>query len=181
MKKTILMAVMILMACSTFGQRAKKAATAAVRQSNETLTVSLAHDDNDAITKVTVVVMRDGDVFQYLETTEWLEAMPNNPTEVGAISRHDINFDGYPDIQVYLGQYSNLGLDFYDAWVWNPRHQSYVRVDKYHEIPCAEVNTKKKCIESTAAVSFSKSCYLRYDWKKGQLVLTKRKELSGEE
>ena len=82
---------------------------------------------------------------------------------------------------MYLGQYSNLGLDFYDAWVWNPRQQSYVRVDKYHEIPCAEVNTKKKCIESTAAVSFSKSCYLRYDWKKGQLVLTKREELSGEE
>ncbi len=142
----------------------------------ENITTDIDHDEDDMITKVTVIVKRDGQEVQRMETTEWLEAGPTDPTVVGAISRHDINFDGHPDIQVYLGQYSNLGLDFYDAWLWSPKQNRYVKEPKYHEIPCPEVNTEKKWIESNAAISFSKSCYLRYEWKKGKLVLTKRVE-----
>jgi hypothetical protein len=140
----------------------------------ETIDTALDYDDDENITKVTLFVNNDSKMVQTLETTEWLEALPNNKEEVGKLSREDINFDGHPDIVVYLGQYSNLGLDFYDAWVWDAAKKRYTRVDKYHEIPCPSVNQEKKWIESESAVSFSQSVYLRYEWKKGKLVLTKK-------
>ena len=140
----------------------------------ETIDIAWDYDDNENITKVTLFVYNDGDLRQTLETTEWLEAIPNNKEEVGTLSRDDINFDGHPDIVVYLGQYSNLGLDFYDAWVWDTAKKRYTRVDKYHEIPCPSENPEKEWIESVSAVSFSQSVYLRYEWKKGKLVLTKK-------
>ena len=140
----------------------------------ETIDIAWDYDDDENITKVTLFVYNDGDLLQTLETTEWLEAIPSNKEEVGTLSRDDINFDGHPDILVYLGQYSNLGLDFYDAWVWDAAKKCYTRVDKYHEIPCPSENPEKKWIESVSAVSFSQSVYLRYEWKKGKLVLTKK-------
>lgn len=146
------------------------------KNSGETIDVAWDYDEYEDITKVTLRVFNGDQLLQTLETTEWLEAIPSDKSVVGTVSRDDINFDGHPDIVVYLGQYSNLGLDFYDAWLWDAAKKCYVRLEKYHEIPCPTVNAAKHWIESVSAISFSESVYLRYEWKNGKLVLTKRQK-----
>lgn len=150
---------------------ASAVAGASINASDSVVT-EVAHDADGNPTRITVRVMRRGKTFQKMTTSYWLEAIPNNAYEVGKVSRVDINFDGINDILVYLGEYSNRGYEYYDAWVWNRKKQRYVHVEKFHEIANPEVNCADKWIESTSPISFSEEVYNRYEWRRGQLVLT---------
>ncbi len=167
MKKHMRLLLLAVMLCS--GSVLCSAGTPI--NASDSVVTEVSRNPDGTPKRITVRVIRRGKTAQKMVTAYWLEAQPSNGDEVGKVSRADINFDGHSDIVVYLGEYSNRGYNYYDAWVWSRRQQRYVHVQKYHEIANAEVNAAEKCIESTSAVSFSEEVYNRYKWQRGKLIL----------
>ena len=65
----------------------------------------------------------------------------------------DVTFDGNKDLLVYLGQFGNQGVEYWDAYVWNEVKQKFLFVPSFHDIPNPTLNEKEKIIES-----FSREC-----------------------
>ena len=86
----------------------------------------------------------------------------------------DINFDGIPDLQIFLGYYTNGRVEaVYAAYVWNRKSKRFERVEGFEDIVNPEVNAKAKTITSTARYSFNDLLVQTYAWKKGKLTLIK--------
>ena len=60
----------------------------------------------------------------------------------------DVTFDGNKDLLVYLGQFGNQGVEYWDAYVWNEVKQKFLFVPSFHDIPNPTLNEKEKIIES---------------------------------
>ena len=63
------------------------------------------------------------------------------------VSQNDINFDGCPDLQVYIG--TERGEPRYHAWVWNRFNQSFYHVKDYCNIAEPEIDKERQLITST--------------------------------
>lgn len=88
--------------------------------------------------------------------------------------KEDINFDGIPDLQIFLGYYTNGRVEaVYAAYVWNRKSKRFERVEGFEDIVNPEVNAKAKTITSTARYSFNDLLVQTYAWKKGKLTLIK--------
>ena len=89
--------------------------------------------------------------------------------------RQDINFDGIPDLQVFLG-YSedDSPYDYWAAYVWDTKPQGhFVAVDGYSEIDSPLVDPATQTISSTVFSGPFELTVRTYAWEGGQLVLTK--------
>lgn len=56
----------------------------------------------------------------------------------------DVTFDGNKDLLVYLGQFGNQGVEYWDAYVWNEVKQKFLFVPSFHDIPNPTLNEKEK-------------------------------------
>ena len=88
----------------------------------------------------------------------------------------DINFDGIPDLQIFLGYLTNGRVEAsYAAYVWDAKGKCFEEVEAYKDIFNPEVDPKTKTITSTTRYSFNDLLVQTYAWKKGKLRLIKEK------
>ena len=88
----------------------------------------------------------------------------------------DVTFDGNKDLLVYLGQFGNQGVEYWDAYVWNEVKQKFLFVPSFHDIPNPTLNEKEKIIES-----FSRGSAVDYEfgkWKFEKGVFVQKELLS---
>ncbi len=84
------------------------------------------------------------------------------------IIEKDINFDGIPDLMVYLGV-TQQAQSLYKAFVWNPVTRQFYEVKAFQEIEEPEFDSKAKTITSYARDG--STLYTdTYQWKNGKLI-----------
>ena len=84
------------------------------------------------------------------------------------IDEKDINFDGIPDLMVYLGETHNAH-SLYKAFVWNPITRRFYDVKAFQEIQEPEFDSEAKTITSRArdaGMLYTDT----YKWKNGKLT-----------
>ena len=108
---------------------------------------------------------------QPLDTTNWEKG------SIGEILEEDWNFDGIPDLQVCTGPMNGFGNFTYDVWLWNDKAHRFEKMDDDCEIYSPEIDSENKCIVSVWRLDDDVEI-IRYKWKDGQLVETKREQMS---
>lgn len=89
------------------------------------------------------------------------------------IIEKDINFDGIPDLMVYLGVTHNAQSVF-KAFVWNPVTRQFYDVAAFQDIQEPDFDYEEKTITSVARDGMT--FYIdTYKWKNGKLTLIKSK------
>ena len=84
------------------------------------------------------------------------------------IIEKDINFDGIPDLMVYLGM-THKAQSLYKAFVWNPVTRQFYEVKAFEEIQEPDIDSKAKTITSYARDVGT--LYIdTYKWKNGKLT-----------
>ena len=91
------------------------------------------------------------------------------------VSESDINFDGFPDVMVYLGL-TPSAQSLYKAFVWNPVTRQFYPVPVFDEIQEPFFDKAEKTITSTAR-SYTKVYIDVYKWKNGKLAKISSKEI----
>jgi hypothetical protein len=87
--------------------------------------------------------------------------------ELQWMSEDDINFDGIPDLKVYMGVTQN-GSSTYKCFVWNPVTRIFYPVPEFEEILEADFDSKSKTITSIAR-SYTTTYIDVYKWKNCRL------------
>ncbi len=92
--------------------------------------------------------------------------------DVNWIGEEDINFDGIPDLMIYIG-INVVGhvSEFYDAYVWDKDKHSFVRVEQFAEIANPQFEADKKCITSTYRIGANEITISTYKWIENKLSL----------
>lgn len=84
------------------------------------------------------------------------------------ITEDDINFDGIPDVMIYLGL-TIRAQSLYKAFVWNPVTRQFYEVKAFEEIQEPEFDKKAKTITSYARDV--NALYIdTFKWKNGKLT-----------
>ena len=92
------------------------------------------------------------------------------------IIEKDINFDGIPDVLIYLGV-TRQAQTLYKAYVWNPVTRQFYEVKEFQEIEEADFDSEAKTITSTARDG--ETLYIdTYKWKNGKLIKIKSEKES---
>lgn len=86
----------------------------------------------------------------------------------------DINFDGIPDLLIYLGL-NAVGRvsEFYDAYIWNVEGMYFEHVKGFDAIANPDIDTKAKTISSNYRSGANEMTEEIYKWKNGKLELSK--------
>lgn len=87
--------------------------------------------------------------------------------ELQWMSEDDINFDGIPDLKVYMGVTQN-GSSTYKCFVWNPVTRIFYPVPEFEEILEPDFDSKSKTITSIAR-SYTTTYIDVYKWKNCRL------------
>lgn len=82
----------------------------------------------------------------------------------------DVTFDGNKDLLVYLGQFGNQGVEYWDAYVWNEVRQKFLFVPSFHDIPNPTLNEKEKIVESFSRGSAVDYEFGKWKFEKGVFV-----------
>ena len=104
-------------------------------------------------------------------TYEVLSPLPEDMSEqIGHISEDDINFDGYPDISIYLGNIGGGANNTQnEALLWNQAQHSFVKAEGYNEIGEPQLDSKNKVI-FTVMNSYVDVTQTYYRWEGNTLV-----------
>jgi hypothetical protein len=97
-----------------------------------------------------------------LDTTAW--------RGFGDISEKDINFDGYPDLQVCRGPVNSYGNFTYAAWLWDNERREFVRVQGYEDLFDPELRSGDKTIYSSFRMDDHEDNAV-YGWENGKLTM----------
>ena len=93
------------------------------------------------------------------------------------VTEEDINFDGIPDVMVYIGT-STRAQSIYKAYVWNPQTRQFYYVEPFEEIQEPDIDKATKTI--TSYVRDHEGMYIeKWKWKNGKLTMvSSKKELA---
>ena len=92
------------------------------------------------------------------------------------IEQEDINFDGIPDVKIYLGT-STRAQSIYKAYVWNPATRQFYYVSEFEAIQEPEFDKATKTI--TSSVRDVDGMYVeKYKWKNGKLTQISSKKIT---
>lgn len=94
----------------------------------------------------------------------------------GSILEEDINFDGYPDLQVCNGPVNAFGNFTYTAFLWNQASHGFVEVEGYDEIFAPEVYPAEKRIVGMWRLDDDVEIST-YEWRDGKLELVASEQL----
>lgn len=84
----------------------------------------------------------------------------------------DINFDGIPDLCVYLGTVASGNVAaYYDAYLWDVATASFKHVENYSEIGEPVLNADAKQISSVVRSGPDQLVHSIYEWRGDSLVL----------
>lgn len=119
-----------------------------VKRSDYKFETQLIADEEGTMENIIVsMILPDGTVYKEevepvpLDTASW--------TGFGTINEEDINFDGYPDLQVCLGPFNAYGNFTYAAWLWDEEARRFVSVPKFDELFDPSYNSADKTIASS--------------------------------
>ena len=98
----------------------------------------------------------------------------------GNILEEDINFDGYPDLQVCNGPVNMFGNFTYTAFLWDQESHSFVEIEGYDEINSPEVYAAEKQIVGIWRLDNDVEI-TTYEWRDGKLVLVNSEQLKYDE
>lgn len=88
------------------------------------------------ITHVKVGTYVGGKLIKEFTTELPGEPMETTAEDVGSITEPDLNFDGYPDVCIYLGFFGAHPNDSYsEALLWNQEQHCFVQAEGYSELP----------------------------------------------
>ena len=93
----------------------------------------------------------------------------------GWVTNEDINFDGQPDVLIYVGMVPN-GNTLYKAYVWNPYTRQFYPVPEFDEIQEPDFDRKTKSITSHAR-DYQNAYIDTFKWKNGKLKRVSSKTL----
>lgn len=104
-------------------------------------------------------------------TYEVLSPLPEDMSEqIGHISEDDINFDGYPDISIYLGNVGEGANNTQnEALLWSQDQHCFVKAEGYDEIGEPQLDSKAKAI-FTVSNSYEEVTKTYYRWEGNKLV-----------
>lgn len=108
---------------------------------------------------------------------ELIEPLRDDPTpeqEKWVNDKIDINFDGIPDLLIYLGL-NAVGRvsEFYDAHIWNAEGMYFENVKGFDGIANPDIDARTKSITSVYRSGANEITEEIYKWKNGKLELTK--------
>lgn len=85
----------------------------------------------------------------------------------------DINFDGNPDLLIYIG-FNAVGRvsEYYDAYTWNPEEMYFEHVKGFDDIANPEFDATTKSISSAYRSDANEITKETYKWQNGVLELT---------
>jgi len=111
---------------------------------------------------------------------ELIEPLDNDPTseqEKWVNDKIDINFDGIPDLLIYLGL-NAVGRvsEFYDAYIWNAEGLYFEKVKGFDAIANPDIDAKTRTISSTYRSGANEITEEIYKWKNGKLELSNTKK-----
>ena len=117
-----------------------------------------------------------GEASSYFERQHdleiWVDADSQSVTDTRWVNdTEDINFDGIPDLQIFLGL-NAVGRveEFYAGYVWNPQGY-FEEVKNYADIINPIVDSESKTITSTFRSDINELTICTYAWKNGNLEL----------
>ena len=93
----------------------------------------------------------------------------------GWVTNEDINFDGFPDVMIYVGMVPN-GNRLHKAYVWNPYTRQFYPVPEFDEIQEPDFDRKTKSITSHAR-DYQNAYIDTFKWKNGKLKRVSSKTL----
>ena len=93
----------------------------------------------------------------------------------GWVTNEDINFDGQPDVMIYVGMVPN-GNRLHKAYVWNPYTRQFYPVPEFDEIQEPDFDKKAKTITSHAR-DYQNAYIDTFKWKNGKLKRISSKTL----
>jgi hypothetical protein len=91
------------------------------------------------------------------------------------VTNEDINFDGTPDVLIYVGMQPN-GNTLNKAYVWNPYTRQFYPVPEFDEIQEPDIDRKTKTITSRAR-DYQNAYIDTFKWKNGKLKRVATKKL----
>lgn len=106
-------------------------------------------DDEDTYALNIIVRTDYGKGLEWFADVEPIPLDTRSYTGFGKIEEDDINFDGYPDLQVCLGPFNSYGNFSYAAWVWNQEAHAFNRVEEYEELFDPTLNPVEKTVTGT--------------------------------
>ena len=96
----------------------------------------------------------------------------------------DINFDGIPDLQVYLGCYTRGQVaDLYAGYVWTPQ-QEFEEVEEWKDLFNPEVHPEDKTVTANYRSDANERTYDTYKWTDGnklELIKTRKGAFFGDD
>ena len=103
-----------------------------------------------------------------------LDENPSSEQEKWINDKTDINFDGTPDLLIYLGL-NAVGRvsEFYDAYIWNTEGMYFENVKGFDGIANPDIDARTKSISSVYRSGANEITEEIYKWKNGKLELTK--------
>lgn len=91
---------------------------------------------------------------------------------IGTYYEEDLNFDGYPDVDVYMGYYGGFANNTqHEALLWDQQHHCFVYPEGYAGIGEPMLDAEKKCITTTLSEGPDKRVTSYYRWQGHQLQL----------
>ena len=96
------------------------------------------------------------------------------------IDERDINFDGIPDLMVYLGYvgYGGQGGDVYSAYVWNPATRKFIHEEEFEMMPDPEFDAENKTISIAYRMDDTTFVRATYKWEGYKLKVVSQEEES---
>lgn len=137
-------------------------------------TYSFEKNEEDEWAYIVVEGWVNKKTIAFTSRTHLVEPQRHKPNGKGWIMEHDINFDGVPDLLIYMGlQAWGQVASFYDAYVWNVEKACFDYVEIFNSIGEPMIDHENHCITSTGRDGPDHFTTQTYEWKDGQLVLTK--------
>jgi len=174
MRKTVLLIGLLTM----LGVQAQKLH----QRSEYTFKRSLLKNEKGEMTHVKVDVLI-GKKVQDSFTSE-LPGVPDaaQTETIGTIDdKTDLNFDGYPDVRIYLGYWGARPNDsYYDALIWDQEHKCFLQATGFSELPDPMVDDHLKLIYTTGhnGPEQMQTDYYRFRRNKIELVRTNNWNIS---
>ncbi len=93
----------------------------------------------------------------------------------GEYEEVDLNFDGYPDLLVYLGNFGvGSPLDFYAAFIWDGSTAEFKQAKELDEVVNIVVDKEKKVLVSEYSTMVGDNYHEVYAWKDGKFELIEK-------
>jgi len=185
MKKTLLFAMAaLLVSCgmntskealiNKVAEVPTEAVETAVKATTErdgyTFNTSFRKDENGQCDAIVLTCQKGEKSQQFVIELIWPKGM-DFLGGAGNVEEEDINFDGIPDVLLYIGSFSiDSPLEYYAAFVWDEAGQSFKEVEGYTGIPNPIIDAKNKVIISKYMDLSDNVIEEVYGWVGGELV-----------